>query len=1044
MSRAFDPTQLESLLPALDPMRDLERAGFRRPAPESALRGLPPDLQALWRWRDGQDRDRAMAETARGTHPMLLVQRFGITRRLRSQGRLLPVAEARALAVDGFIPVFETPIEVDGRPTYIGRCADGLLRYSFGDDDRDVFAGDPPGPRSEPGHGDLASWLASLEAARRAMYCEGLRPFEIAQRFVLALPGILGEAWTAEWDTFGMRSGHRHLRDAVWALHHDWGIDSTASATERLDALLSPEERPAWNLCRAVAVAGWAHRAGYLPLETAWGYAVRAARALQPLHSGWFSMAEAYLSGHDEQFGDSDDPIERQAREHLAALHALPCSPWNLIPWRTPLPAHLPPPNDPDVSDLFVVGTTDELHQALFDAPADSIIRLRAGRYRGCFQAREAGLTVEALPGAEAIFEPADGQKGAPVFIVAEGAMVLRGLTFVPSAVGVFQQHPYLRIEDCTFKGGAGDGIHIVPAQVDGEPVPSDFVLQIARTRFEQMKDGAVWTACGLILMEDVNIDLAYGNGLAITEAAELRARRTTIRNIGKSGIRAAKGGKVWLEGVTIEGVNQAGVALNGGAHELREVDIARARAGLLVDGGASALVWRSRLRDCAAANVELVNCGPVNIMSTSLEGGQWAGLWCHPGHGANHLDVAIGGSRLANVFIDGGRDVSMRLCRLGPSLEGGLLFAANGADVELIGAQGERAVAAGIEVAGSRVRLAGLSLKDVGGAALVAHSGGRLEASLVDLAKVRGDVAVWLTQGGFGSFETLQIDGVGPGEGPTRKGGRGLVVGEGSTALVQNLIVRDLGGQGPDVPDHERALALLVGERSRCAVARALAVGGEDDAIQVISGGLLAARELTVVGQSGYGILVSAGELRLEHSTLRGESALSLKEGAVATLVETGFERGAVRIEKGCTCERHGEWPEDRAGPIVALDTAAFEAWGVAPTIVHFAGLVALIAARRGFDDVHFRPDARQPLALVLEGAPDQVAALAAAVEHVMATPGALGVALAEVVHEQPEPEEESGEDEENEDENDGENEVENENEIDDDDEDEGDDEDE
>ena len=1013
MSRQFDPTRLESILPALDPLRSLEQAGFRGPAPESALRGLPADLQALWRWRDGQDRERAMAETSRGVQPMLLVQRFGITRRLRSQGRLLPVAEARMLAVEGFIPVFETTIAVDGQTTYIGRCNDGILRYSFGDGDRDVFAGDPPGPRSEPGHGDLASWLASLEAAQKAMYAQDLRPFEVAQRFVLALPGILGEAWTAEWDTFGMHSGHRHLRDAVWALHHDWGIDSTASATLRLEELLVSQERPAWDLCRAVAVAGWAHRAGYLSIETAWDYAVRAASALQPLHSGWFSMAEAYLSGHDEQFSASDDPIEREARHHLASLLALPCSRWNLVPWRTPLPKYLPPPNDPDVPDLFVVGTTEELHQALFDAPAGSIVRLRAGRYRGCFQAREAGLTVEALPGAEAIVEPTDDQGGAPVFIAAEGALVLRGLTIVPSTIGLFQQTSYVRVEDCTFQGGAGDGLHVLPAQVDGEYVPSDYVLQIARTRFSQMQDGALWAACGLILMEDVSIDVAYGSGLAITEAAELRARRTTLVNIGKSGIRAAKGGKIWLEGVTIEGVNQAGVSLNGGEHELREVDIARARAGLLVDGGASALVWRSRLRDCAAANVELVNSGPVNIMSTSLEGGQWAGLWCHPGHGANLLDVAIGGSRLANVFVDGGRDVVMRLCRLGPSLEGGLLFAANGAEVELIGTQGERAVAAAIEVAGSRVRLAGLSLKALDGAALVAHSGGRLEASLVDLAKVRGDVAVWLTQGGFGSFETLQIDGVGAGEGPTRKGGRGLVVGERSTALVQNFIVRDLGGRGPRVPDHERALALLVGEGSRCAVARALTVGGEDDAIQVISGGLLAARELTVVGQSGHGILVSAGEVRLEHSTLRGESALSLKKGAVAVLVETHFERGAVRIEQGCTCERHGEWPEQSSGARVTLEAAAVSAWNVPPSIALWARLAALVAERRGLDEVRFRPDERQPLTLVLEGAPDQVAALSAALEHLMATPGALGIALAEIVPERPKSHDERGVDE-------------------------------
>ena len=1032
----FDPTRLETLLPALDPLRTLGQAGFRAPASEKLLRGLPPDLQALWRWRDGQDRERSMAETARGPQPVLFVQRFGITKRLRSQGRLLPVAEARELAVNGFIPVFEATILVDERPTYIGRCDDGVLRYSFGDHDRDVFAGDPPGPRSESGRGDLASWLASLEAARKAVYFEDLRPLERAQRWVMALPGLLGESWSAEWDAFGMRSGESHMRDAVFALHRDWGIDSAPGARERLAELLEPEQRPAWDLCRAVAVAGWSHRAGFLPLEEAWDFAVRAARKLQPLHGGWFSMAEAYLSGYDEHFGEDPDPIQRGARERLGGLHALPCSPWNLLPWRTPLPEVLPPPAEPVVPDVFVVGSSAELHEALFDAPRDSIIRLRAGRYRGCFQARETGLTIEAMDGAEVTLEPLDDQEGAPVLIAAEGALVLRGLRIVPSHIGLFQQTSYVRVEDCVFEGGDGDGISIMPAQVDGEAVHSDFVLQISRTRFSRMKAGALWASCGLILMEDVTVDLAYGSGLSVIEHAELRARATNIVNIGKSGIRAAKGGKVWLSGVTVCRVNQAGISLVGGDHELHQVEVSLARSGLAVDGGASVLVSGSRFRDCTAANVELVAVGSVRLVESALEGGEWAGLWCHPGHGALLVGGRIGGSRVANVFVDGGTGVSLHALELGPSREGSLVNVANGGELGLMQCHGKGSVAAALEVSGGTLRLLGVTLSELGGAGIVAHSGARIEASWVRLDKVGGDTAVWLAQGSIGRFETLEIDGVGSGRGPDRKGGRGLVVGEGSTALVRDLVVRDLGGRGPEVPDQERALAVLVGERSRCAISRALALGGEDDTIQVITGALFAARELSVLGQSGHGVLVSAAELRLEHSLLQGRDALSLKNGAVATLIATRFERGAVRVEAGSTLNRYTEWPEAGAGSTVTLDVdgrSAISSWGVTASLSMLARLVALVAHRRGFADVRFRPDARQPLTLVLEGSPEQVAALVSAVGLILETPGALGLALAEVVHEP----EESDYDEDEEDEEDEEDDEDEEDEEDEDDED-------
>ncbi|MCC6621665.1 MAG: DUF1266 domain-containing protein [Deltaproteobacteria bacterium] len=1036
----FEAERLETLLVDLDPTRSLAQAGFRGPAPASALRGLPADLAALWGWRDGQDRARSLVRTSRhhAPRPCLIDQRFGITRRLRFQGRLLPVGEARALAVPGFMPVFEHKERADGTRTYVGRCDDGVLRHSRNIDDGDALRGEPPGPRAEGGRGDLASWLASLEAARRQMYMDGLRPFERAQRWVLALTGPLGSAWLAAWDTFGMGSWHEHGRAVVLVLRRDWGIVDAATARATLTALLGATERPAWNLGRAVAVAGWAYRAGYLGLDEAWGSAVAAARALQPLHRGWFSYAEAYFGAHDGELsrarehaaGDAadlarlDEAFDLDARKRLEELHAWPCSPWNLLAWQTPLPDDLPPPAEPEVPDVVPVEDADELARALFESRPGSILRLAAGRYRGSFQTRERGLVIEPERGAEVVIE---GEGDLPALMVTEPTIV-RGVTIVPSDCGILQDGTFLRVEGCRFERGAGDALRLVAppgdddagdddadgADDDGEGGGEaaggrfgrgDNVQQIVGARFVDLQGGATWSACGVTHVEGATIEGASGNALTAIDGATLVVRDTTIARVGKSGLRLAKGARGELARVAVRDVAASGVILSGGEHELSEVVVERARAGIFIDGGAVADIVGSRLAGCAAANVEVVAAGRVVFSGCRLEGGQWAGAWLHPGHHTAFLHCHIGGSRLACVFVDGGTDVTIAGSELGPSREGGLVFLANGADVRAAGLVGRGAVAAAIEVAGSALVVPrGLTLSDVGGAALVAHSGGRVRARGVRLARVGGDVAVWITQGARAELVDVAIEGVGPGQGgssgPSRKGGRGIVVGEGSTALVSGLVARDLGGRGADAPDHERGLALLVGERSRLALAGALALGAEDDAAQAITGGLFAGRDVTLIGQSGYAVLASEAEVYLERATLGGR-ALSLKQGARATLVATPVPRGALHRAPDATIEELPERVEPAAGRAdrVSADRAALEAWGVAPGGAIVAELTGLVAERLGVTDVRLAPDPGAKGGVTLTGPEASRRALVAAMGRVMAHPGALGCALAELV---------------------------------------------
>lgn len=201
------------------------------------------------------------------------------------------------------------------------------------------------------------------------------------QRWALALAGILAEINGARHDRLGGKSRDVYEREAsAHSLAKWWNIDGPDAARGCLDWLAneghradlcalvaalradepttgqrsliedSSEERRrfvrehaaslgergllAWDLGRLVAVAGWAHLAGYLGDEdNAWTRILPAARAVQAAYGSWREFGEHYLLGLEYAFGSVDD----DSRQALAKLLRDEQSPWRQLAWQTPL-----------------------------------------------------------------------------------------------------------------------------------------------------------------------------------------------------------------------------------------------------------------------------------------------------------------------------------------------------------------------------------------------------------------------------------------------------------------------------------------------------------------------------------------------------------------------------------------------------------------------------------------------------------------------------------------------------------------------------------
>jgi len=777
-------------------------------------------------------------------------------------------------------------------------------------------------------------------------------PIALAQRWVMAVPWHAVLRWNAPWDRFGLVPRPGRSAEAVQALDRQWRIVTTQDVERTLASLSASANArdAAWHLSNAVLVAELAHAAFLLDERRAWQAAVDAARALQRHHRGWFSMAEGYLRGLAIHRPESPDPA---ARDFLIGLHARPDSPWNTLAWNTELPEWIPPPLGREDVAVVDVDSNEALDAALIETPG-ARIRLAPGVYVGPF----------ALNG-EVLERAAHTANGSVVFEVDEGPLIttsggacLRGLILrgAADAPAVACDGGFLRIEDCRFEGGSV-GLEAVGS---GEAA----IVQLESLVFEGLSDSAVTLARCITVGRDVAITSVGGAGFALLHT-RFCLEDAFIEAADRAGV-IAEGGELLLRKVRIHDAERWGVALLGGARaELIDVEVMRSIVGLRAAEGAIIHAERCRLADAATANIELLDIGGARFIDCHVTGGDWAGVWLHPGSGASFRGGQVGGSRQACMMIEGGRDVSLAGVGIGPSHEGGGLFVAAGAEVKADGVFVSGAALAGVELRGSTLVANDLRVRGSVEGMLV-RDGSHLEGYRIDLAEIRG-TGLWLACG------SAAIAGLG-----VRKVGFGIVVGVDAKVLVQNLVCA-----------HTTVAAQVEG--GRLALAGRLTLGG--GALRV-KGGQLAAR-----GLEGTSLSASDAELYLEAGSATGAGLIDVQGRSRLVLMKVALGEDAIVSTGDSEILRDPPpSPVTAMSPLsISLVPERFAVWGVVADAGLLLRVVAALVARFAMaDKVMLR---ETPTGVRVDGALPAIARLAPSVGMLFEEAGALGVLLADLI---------------------------------------------
>lgn len=779
-----------------------------------------------------------------------------------------------------------------------------------------------------------------------------------AQRWVLAVPWHAVLRWGAPWDRFGLVARPTRSSDAVLALERHYAVVTTADVERTLVALTASAHArdAAWHLTNAVFVAELAFSAYLLDEARAWQAAVDAARSLQRHHRGWLAMAEAYLRGLATHRPESPD---EGARDLLTQLFAAPDSPWNTIDWNTPLPERLPPPRT-HAPHVLHVDAPDRLANALACAPDGATIRLGPGVYTGAFQLGSCALVrAEHAPVGSVVLEAIDDE---PLCVLAGGqgatlsGLVLRG---APDAPALAVHGGFLRIEDCRFEGG----YQAIEASPESIGAPSARIVQLDNVVCEGQADSAVTLIASTCRARDVAIHEIGGCGFSC-EGSRLRLEEAFIESPDRAGVLAS-GGDIALSKVRIHDAERWGVALVGGATAaLSDVEVVRGIVGLRAADGAVVSAERCRLADATTANVELLDIVRARFTDCHITGGQWAGVWLHPGSDTCFKGGQIGGSRLACVMIEGGRGVALHAVGIGPSHEGGGLFATSEAEVRVEQVFVSGAALAGIELRNARLTASDLRVRGSVEGVLV-RDGARLEGRRLDLAEI-GGTGLWLADG------VAVVDGLG-----LRKVAFGLVVGTQGVALVRDVVAA-----------HTAVVAQV--EHGRLALAGQLTLGA--GALR-LRGGTLAARGLERAPVSGYDAALHLEAGHLGPLDLQGRSRIVL----VAMQGDEALSARADGAELVEIVRNPPPPPITAMTPLlVAARPEALAPWGVVPDPDLTTRLALALVARLGLrDKLVVRPSGA---AARIDGALPAVARLAPAFEALFVEPGALGILLAEL----------------------------------------------
>lgn len=780
-----------------------------------------------------------------------------------------------------------------------------------------------------------------------------------AQRWVLAVMALFPERRDVDGGFSTIVTRPLGSAQALAALAADGLVDADDVRRELVLLMAAARQsEPVYNLARASLIAARAHTAYLLPLDEAWTTAVACARSLQQHCRGWFSMAEACLTGLTTHQGEA---IGRGAREAFYALHARPDSPWNVVPWKTELPAELPPP---DVAvDRVHVHDSESLGQALAEARPGQTVVLAPARYVGPFRLATPGLHLEGGP--DVILTHADDVSTAEPLLAVHGPTAITGLLLRPAAnsTAIVAHGDLFVMDGCRVEGG-GRGLvtHGFLKVKDSVFVGQDVALAPI--------DGAI--ALERVDVEGAGLALSLGAGvttLRVDHGSALECRQTLAcgssqtssttptPSIRLRSFRANTGnldfrddGRTTLWDCRLDG----GVRVGGGEFLAERCQF----------GGASRIDYAiATFRDChflgasddnlvlgeghftsiqggQIGSVENPTCANVRVLGGTL---RMEGVGLGPSHGQN-LCVAPIRSAAAGHVVNA-RVELIDVVLSGAGREALVVRAEPGSDVR-VKAKNLRirgAISSGVLALGADLELTGLDICDVGASALVA------------------------------TRSRLRVIGFG-----LRGARAGVLLEAGSCFIARDVVATSV--DGPLIRIH--------GARAAIAASDILLTGRVD-------GGAMLGVARALVPHSGLELddaIVELDRCRLSVNALRlSASRVLLRKCEVA---EGAITKDEPSVVAGDPTPSHST----AISPLlVPFKVEPLEAWGVEPTIDKLLNIARNLSKRMGYADrLGLRATSQ---GLRIDGPLPVVARFAPALSALLSEATSTGLALAEVL---------------------------------------------
>jgi hypothetical protein len=125
-----------------------------------------------------------------------------------------------------------------------------------------------------------------------------------------------------------------------------WSIENREGALECIRSLMAEGHRVsmaeelgheplAWDLGRAINIARWAYSSKYFSEAETWDIIFALARPLQEHYQSWAELGADYVAGHDIWNGGPGEDVDQALQKLTDSENEK--SPWNTIPWNTPL-----------------------------------------------------------------------------------------------------------------------------------------------------------------------------------------------------------------------------------------------------------------------------------------------------------------------------------------------------------------------------------------------------------------------------------------------------------------------------------------------------------------------------------------------------------------------------------------------------------------------------------------------------------------------------------------------------------------------------------